>query len=89
MKLFFENNINHGVQKVFKSENNQYGASVVKHIYSYGGNRGLWELAVIEFKGEQFELTYDTPITDDVIGYLEWSEVEKLLEQIDRLEEAQ
>ena len=25
-----------------------YGASVVSHLYSYGGTEGLWELAAIE-----------------------------------------
>lgn len=45
---------------------NGYGVSIVNHQFSYGGDQGLYELAVL--KGE--ELCYDTPITDDVIGWL-------------------
>ena len=37
-----------GIQKLYKFDNN-YGASVVHHSYSYGNEDGLWELAVIEF----------------------------------------
>ena len=39
---------------------NGYGASVVRHEYSYGGKSGLYELAVLDSSGD---LTYDTPIT--------------------------
>ena len=37
-----------GVRYVFRFENN-YGASVVKHLGSYGYDQDLWELAVIRF----------------------------------------
>ena len=37
-----------GVRYVFRFENN-YGASVVKHLGSYGYDEDLWELAVIRF----------------------------------------
>ena len=57
---------------------NGFGASVVKHDFSYGGKDGLYELAVIDKKGD---LTYSTPITDDVVGYLNEDEVTGLLEQ--------
>ena len=46
---------------------NGYGVSVVCHSSSYGGKSGLYELAVLDADGE---LTYDTPVTGDVIGYL-------------------
>ncbi len=46
---------------------NGYGVSVVKHDYSYGGREGLYELAVLDSDGS---LTYDTEITNDVLGYL-------------------
>ena len=46
---------------------NGYEVSVVKSEHSYGGNKGLYELAVLDSNGE---LTYDTPVTNDVIGYL-------------------
>ena len=37
-----------GVRYVFRFENN-YGASVIKHLGSYGYDQDLWELAVIRF----------------------------------------
>ena len=38
--------INNGVQHRYKFDNN-YGASVIKHDYSYGGKNGLWELCLL------------------------------------------
>lgn len=70
-----------GIQRKYAFDNG-YGASVVRHEYSYGGDVGLWELAVL---GQDGHLTYDTPVTDDVIGRLEWEEVESLLAQIESL----
>jgi hypothetical protein len=61
---------------------NGFGASIVKHKYSYGGEKGLYELAVIDSEGQ---LTYETTITDDVLGYLSEEDVTKLLEQIQKL----
>jgi hypothetical protein len=65
------------------SFDNGYGASVVKSPMSYGGKNGLYELAVLDSNGE---LTYDTPVTNDVEGYLNEEDVTKLLEQIQKLE---
>ena len=74
-----------GVQKIFKFDN-MYGASVVKHKYSYGGDAGLWELAVIKYQDEdKWHIVYDTEITDDVIGYLTDGDVCILLKQIKHL----
>lgn len=61
---------------------NGYGASVVKHEFSYGGDKGLYELAVLDKDGE---LTYDTPITNDVIGYLREIDVTDVMEKIQKL----
>lgn len=79
-----ENKLNGGVQKLYKFPNG-YGASVVQHSFSYGKDRGLWELAVIKWKGEGFDLVYDTHITDDVLGYLTESDVIKTLGEIKEL----
>lgn len=46
---------------------NGYGVSVIKTSFSYGGGKGLYELAVLDTNGE---ITYDTDVTDDVIGFL-------------------
>jgi hypothetical protein len=61
---------------------NGYGASVVRGAYSYGGPAGLYELAVITADGE---LVYDTPITDDVLGWLSEDSVTKALAEIEAL----
>jgi len=61
---------------------NGYGASVVKTPHTYGGDMGLYELAVF---GKNGHITYDTPITNDVEGYLSEDDVTNLLEQIQQL----
>ena len=60
---------------------NGYGASIVRHEYSYGGKDGLFELAVIK----DDDICYTTPITTDVEGYLSEDEVSDLLKQIQEL----
>lgn len=63
---------------------NGYGASVTRGPFSYGGSEGLFELAVIQFEGntDNFQLCYDTHITNDVEGHLTENGVQMLLEQI-------
>ena len=76
-----------GIQYRFKFDN-KYGASVVKHSGSYGHEQDLWELAVIWYSHPEKDiwyLTYDTDITDDVIGYLTDEEVISILKQISEL----
>jgi hypothetical protein len=70
-----------GVQSRITFENG-YGASVVKSPYTYGGDKGLYELAVL---GTDGHLTYDTPITNDVIGYLRPEDVTDVMEKIQQL----
>jgi len=52
--------------------NNGYGVSVIQTPYSYGNKQGEYELAVLNSEGE---ITYETPITGDVIGWLSPEEV--------------
>jgi hypothetical protein len=72
-------------QKLYKFDNG-FGASVVSNPISYGGSKGQSELAVLRFDGDSYKITYDTSITSDVIGYLEQSEVDELLERIEKLQ---
>tara|TARA_R100000458_G_C8255339_1_gene231530 strand:+ start:455 stop:727 length:273 start_codon:yes stop_codon:yes gene_type:complete len=60
---------------------NHYGASVRKNSMTYGGKEGLYELAVL-FDGT---ITYSTDITDDVIGWLTWDDVQDILKKIRKL----
>jgi hypothetical protein len=61
---------------------NGYGVSVVSHTYSYGGKDGLFEVAVL---GKDGDLTYDTPVTNDVIGYLSKKAVSDVMKQVQNL----
>ena len=60
---------------------NGYEVSVVKSEYTYGGKDGLYELAI--FKDD--EICYDTPITNDVLGYLTDKDVTEVLIKIQQL----
>ena len=68
--------IYNGYQLIF-SFKNDYGASIVKHDFS----KGL-EIAVLDCDGK---ITYDTPITNDVLGYLSDVEANEILENISKL----
>lgn len=57
---------------------NGLGASVIRGATTYGGREGLFELAVME----EGRVCYDTPITDDVIGYLPVVGVISILDKI-------
>ena len=80
--LEFKQDIQRGLNAARVMFDNGYGASVVVGPYTYGGEDGLYELAVL---GKDKKLTYDTPVTDDVEGYLTEDDVTKLLEQIQKL----
>jgi len=82
--LVFKQDIQRGLNAARIMFDNGYGASVVIGPHTYGGEDGLYELAVI--LGSDGKLTYDTPVTDDVEGYLTEDDVTKLLEQIQNLE---
>ena len=70
-----------GIQCRIQFENG-FGASVIRHEHTYGGKDGLYELAVLDSEGE---ITYDTPVTDDVVGYLNEEGVTELLKEIQLL----
>ena len=76
-------------EKIFKGRNyqkcydfkNGYSASVVRNQLSYGNRENLFEVAILK----DGELCYDSPITNDVVGYCTARDVRKLLSQIKRL----
>jgi hypothetical protein len=70
-----------GVMSRIQFENG-YGASVVCTPHTYGGDRGLYELAVLDSEGH---LTYATSVTDDVIGYLRPEDVTDVMAKIQQL----
>jgi hypothetical protein len=76
---------------------NGYAASVVRFTLpglagetpldgSYGAGAGLWELAVLaDDRSGDWTLCYDTPVTDDVLGYLSERQVAETLRQVAEL----
>ncbi len=81
--LEFKPHPNHmgGVQAIAEFDNG-FGASIVQTPYTYGGKDGLYELAVLNTDGH---LTYDTPITNDVLGYLTEQDVTEVLIKVQQL----
>lgn len=69
--------IHNGIQIVHRFDND-LGASVVSHDFSYGGKKGLWEIAPIEFTSPDPE---DWEISDHnaVTGFLTQKEVDEKL----------
>jgi hypothetical protein len=85
MAIFLERPLSGGTQVVHKFDNG-FGASVVQHQFSYGGDDGLFELGVIKFReDDKWDLCYETEVTDDVIGYLDEDDVQSLLTRIEEL----
>lgn len=66
-----------GTQDIYRFENG-YEASVVCTPYTYGGEEGKKELAVMHGG----KIVYDTPITNDVLGWLSDDEVQEVLGRI-------
>jgi hypothetical protein len=78
---------NNGNQALHKFDNG-YGASVVSNAMSYGGDKGLYELAVIKFdnnEDDSWSIDYESGITDDVIGHLTENKVQHILTEIEAL----
>jgi hypothetical protein len=70
--------------------NNGYGISVVRFSGgpfggSYTSNDSEWEIAVIKKTNTGFELTYNTPITDDVLGHQSEEDVTNVMKQVQEL----
>jgi len=80
--LEFKQDMLRGLNAARIKFDNGYGASVVIGPYTYGGEDGLYELAVLDSNDD---LTYETPVTSDVEGYLSEDDVTRLLEQIQNL----
>ena len=72
-----------GTQRLYKFANG-YGASVINHQHSYGIELAVikWDLKVIPF---DWDLVYNTPVTDNVITYMTLKQVEKVLACIEKL----
>ena len=71
-----------GTIKKYQFENG-YGASVACHTGSYGGDEGLYEIALIDDEGDIITSPNDPSSTwQDVKGFLTGGEVEVYLTEI-------
>lgn len=77
-----------GTQRIYRFRNN-YGASVITDpgvvLGFLDGSEGDLELAVLVWRGEDYLLCYDTPITDDTIRGLTEEDVQRYLQLISQL----
>lgn len=60
---------------------NGYGANVVRNAFSYGAGDGLFEIAVLR----RGEICYETPVTQDVLGYVPEQDIPGVLADIESL----
>ena len=72
---------------------NGYGVSVVRfkvmgNYGSYTSNESEWELAVLKGDEKGWSLTYETPITDDVMGHLSEEGVSEVMQKVQELPSA-
>ncbi len=71
---------------------NGYGVSIVRYKLSHGGygsytsNDDEWEVAILKGNNDDWELCYDTEITNDVIGYLTSGQVNFLMIEVQSLD---
>ena len=77
----------HNIDGIHATEmfDNGYGVSVIKNDFSYGGDSGYYELAVLNKDGG---LSYSTPVTEDVEGWLTPEMVTNLMSQVQELPKA-
>ena len=64
---------------------NGYGASIILGSFFYSNGIDTYEIGVLKGTEEDWDLTYKTPITDDVLGYLTKAEVLNILKEIESL----
>ena len=72
-----------GVQAILFFPNG-YGISVVRNVLSRT-TVNTWEIAILKGTESNYNLCYDTPITDDVIGYCSEEKVSNIMKQIQDL----
>ena len=66
-----------------------YGLSVVRFLtpsgfYSYTDDN-TWEVAILKGDKDNWEICYDTEITDDVLGYQTEEDINRIIKHVQRL----
>lgn len=70
-----------GIRARMKFDNG-WGISVIQNEFSYGGWSGLYEIAVLNSKEE---ISYESGLTEDVVGWLDKEGVSEWMEKIQNL----
>ena len=78
---FEENSQLIGIQAKMKFENG-WGVSVIKSKWSYGGDEGLYEMAVLDKDGY---ISYNSGVIADVAGYLTEEMVTEFMRKVQEL----
>ena len=73
-----------GMARVRIIFNNGYVASLISGYKAYCNRNSPYEIAVMD---KDYNILHDTPITDDVLGYLTENQVLDYLEEISNLPE--
>lgn len=73
-----------GEQWIFRFPND-YGASVISGSLFYTDKDHPYELGVVFFDGDKFNLVYPKEIGPDVLGYLTFDDVVATLKKIEEL----
>ena len=73
-----------GVQAIAEFPNG-FGASIIKSDFSHGGKSGLFELAVLD--NDTGNINSTTDITNDVIGWQDENDIDRILTAISKLNE--
>jgi hypothetical protein len=64
---------------------NGYGVSVLIGGHAYSDGSAPYELAILTGNVKEWEICYDTPITDNVLGYLTPEEVTEYMIEVQKL----
>jgi len=78
----------HGIKDGIQAKHffeNGYGVSVVKFPGSYGFEEDLYEVAILQGTEDDWSITYETPITDDVLGHRDDEDINIILEEVQAL----
>ena len=81
---FEKHKIQDGIQAKHFFDNG-YGVSVVKFPGSYGFQDDLYEVAILQGTEDKWEITYDTPITNDVLGHRDEQDINIILKEVQAL----
>lgn len=69
-KIFFENG---------------YGVSILFGDMFYSNGVNTYEVAIIKGNEDDWDFAFDTPIADDVLGYLSMNEVQEVIKRVENL----